>query len=360
MAPMHVTRWTVFAIITICMLGVGVAPAQDQPTAAEPAAQPQEPATAAQQGDQPAASEEKQPILAKVIEVHGDVKYAPLDSQEYKVCQLGEEYPEKTKIITGVRSSVKLQIGDEEPYTCMLIDAVGKTVLSEAYKTADTKKVRVGVGYGRIRAGVAEGGLKSDFTVDSPVATLSKRGTWGFTLFYERDTDFFEIGLTDRGLIEVINKMTQERRVLNPKELITSAMRAWLDQIQFDRTVAIPDIFGQGDIGVVFNRLEQSGLGVLAPGGGQRVMLDLSTPQARASFADTLRTLLPPGAIPPPQINTGLRAEGFFGTGRGDDLIEVMIENNNSLAQKGFARPGLYKFRREAVQSWMQKYGKGD
>lgn len=350
MTPARLTRWIVVAFVAACMFGVGMAPAQDQPADTPATDQP------------PPASESsgKQPIMARVIEVHGDVKWAPLDSQEYKPCALDDEYPEKTKIITGVRSSVKLQIGEEEPYTCMLIDAVGKTVLSEAYKTQDTKTVRVGVGYGRIRAGVAEGGLKSDFTVDSPVATLSKRGTWGFTLFYERDTEFFEIGLTERGLIEVINKMTQERRILNPRELITSAMRAWLDQIQFDRNVAIPDIFGQGDIGVVFNRLEQSGLGVLAPGSGQQTLLNLSTPQARAAFAETLRGLLPAGTLTPPQINTGLRAEGFFGTGRGDDLVEVMIEHNNPLSQKGFARPGLYKFRRDAVQNWMNRYGGTD
>ena len=94
------------------------------------------------------------------------------------------------------------------------------------------------MGYGRIRAGVAEGGLKSDFTVDSPIATLSKRGTWGFTLFYERDTDYFDIGLTDRGLVEAINKLTNERRMLNPKELVTSAMRAWLSRFSRPRSVS--------------------------------------------------------------------------------------------------------------------------
>ena len=293
--------------------------------------------------------------MARVIEVHGDVKYAPLDSSEYKVCKLDDEYPERTKIITGVRSSIKLQIGDEEPYTCLLVEAVGKTILSEAYKTKDTKKVRIGVGYGRIRAGVAEGGLKSDFTVDSPVATLSKRGTWGFTLFYERETDFFQIGLTDRGLVEAINRLTNERRILNPKELITSAMLAWLDQAKFERNVAIPDILGQGDIGVAFNRIQQSGLGVLSPGGGQQMLLDLSNTHARADFANLVRQGLA-GPILAPSTDLTHRPEGFFGTGRGDDLIEVMIDSGNTLTQKGCARPGLYKFRRAALEGWMRDY----
>jgi hypothetical protein len=346
MAPIRFSSRPVVLSIAFGLLAAGVAGAQEQAQSDE--------AVAETPAAQPAASDARQPIVARVIEVHGDVKHAPLDSQDYKPCQLDDEYPEGTKIITGVRSSIKLQIGDEEPYTCMLIEAVGKTLLSEAYKTADAKRVRVGVGYGRIRAGVAEGGLKSDFTVDSPVATLSKRGTWGFTLFYERDTDFFEIGLTERGLVEAINKLTAERRTINPKELITAAMRAWLDQVRFERNVPVPDILGQGDIEVAFNRLQQSGLGVLAPGSGQAPLLNLSTERARTDFADLVGGTLPPGTVPLP--DSRLRAEGFFGTGRGDQLIEVMIEASNPLAQQGFAQPGTYKFRRSALQSWLRDY----
>lgn len=348
MARTRLTRWSIALLAAFGWLAAGVTGAQDEPTS--DAAVAEEPA-------QTQPSDQKQPILARVIELRGDVKYAPLDSQDYQPCQLDDQYPERTKIITGVRSSIKLQIGDEEPYTCMLIEAVGKTVLSEAYKTSEEKKVRVGVGYGRIRAGVAEGGLKSDFTVDSPVATLSKRGTWGFTLFYERGTNYFEIGLTDRGLIEVINKITDERRKINPKELITIAMRTWLDQAPFFRNVSVPDILGQGDIEVAFNRLQQSGLGVLAPGGGAGALLNLTSPGARMSFADLVRRVLPPGGG---QLgDRRLRPEGFFGTGRGDELISVMIESNNPLVQKGFTRPGTYKFRRSALDGWLRDYNGG-
>ncbi len=342
MSSMRLNRCCVTVFTALGVLAAAVVGGQDQPAPEQPAAE--------------APAEAKQPIVARVIELHGDVKYAPLDSQDYKPCQLNDEYPERTKIITGVRSSIKLQIGDEEPYTCMLIEAVGKTILSEAYKTEATKRVRVGVGYGRIRAGVAEGGLKSDFTVDSPVATLSKRGTWGFTLFYERDTDYFDIGLTDRGLVQAINRLTRERRAVNPKELVTAAMRLWLDQAQFERNVPIPDILGLGDIEVAFNRLQQDGLGVLQPGEGKAVLINLSNESARADFADLARRFVPSGG--PPDLRGNLRAEGFFGTGRGDQLIEVMIEANNPLVQQGLARPGGYKFRRAALESWLRDYNR--
>lgn len=299
-----------------------------------------------------APTEARQPIMARVIEVHGDVRHAPLDSDDYQPCRLGDEYPEQTKIITGVRSSVKLQIGDEEPYTCLLIESVGKTVLSEAYRTADEKKVRVGVAYGRIRAGVAEGGLQSDFTVDSPVATLSKRGTWGLTLFYERDTDYFEVGLSDRGLLEVLNKLTGQRRHVRPRELVTQAMRLWLDQVQFERNTPVADLLGHGDVQVVFNRLEQDGLGVLRPGERRRLLLNLSKPFARGRFAALARRALRPWQLPS-LAGAPLHREGFFGTGRGDELIEILIKESNPLAQRGFARPGRYLFRRSALESWL-------
>jgi hypothetical protein len=341
------TRLNRCSVTLLVLLGLFSASvwAQDEPAAKQPTTT--------------APAEEAQPIMARVIEVHGDVKHAPLDSDEYQACQLDDEYPAGTKIITGVRSSIKLQIGDEEPYTCILIDAVGKTILSEAYKTAEAKTVRVGVGYGRIRAGVAEGGLISDFTVDSPVATLSKRGTWGFTLFYERDTNYFDIGLADRGLVEAINKLTRERRFVKPKELVTQAMRLWLDQAQFERNISIVDILGQSDMSVAFNRLKQDGLGVLQPGGGKAVLINLSNETARADFARTVEGVVPHGVVPSVGPREGrLRAEGFFGSGRGDELLDVMIEADNPLAQQGFAKPGHYRFRRAVLQKWLRDYNR--
>jgi hypothetical protein len=289
--------------------------------------------------------------VATVIELVGDVKHADAGG-EWTPCAMDEAYPEGTRFLTGVRSSIKLRIGEEEPYTCMMIDSVGLTELSEAALEGDTKRCRVGVGFGRIVAGVAEGGLKSDFTVDSPVATLSKRGTWGFSLFYERGTDFFEIGLTERGLVEAISTVQAQRRMVNPREAVTSAMRRWLDEASLRRNVPIPDILGQSDIDVAFNHLQNDGLGVLSPGQGRSVILDLSTPQARGTFAQLIRPQLEQVALPPVIIDRR-RPEGFFGTGRGDQLISVLIDANSDLATRGYARPGTYRFRAQALRNWL-------
>ena len=308
------------------------------------------------QTSQPAPA--KTSIKAKAIEVNGSVDWAPLDSNDWKPVKLNDEFSEQTKFRTGVKSSLKLQIGEEAPYSCMLVDAVGKTVLSEAWKDADTKRVRVGVAYGKVRAGVAEGGLKSDFTVDSADATLSKKGTWGFELFYSRDGQF-EIGLTDYGLVEALSKITGERRDVLPGQLVTEAMRRWLDQSQF-RNVAVADVLGQSDIEVAFNRLDAGGLGVTGVGSGKTVLVDLSNANARNQFAQIAQQALqnaPPIVIQPGQVQT-LRSEGFFGTGRGDQLIRFIVDSRSENLKQIFPNGGRFQFRREAVESWLKSNGR--
>jgi len=302
------------------------------------------------------APADRAPVSATVLEVQGDVHYAPLESTDWKPAQVGDAYPPETQIRTGIRSSIKLQIGDEEPYTALVVESAAKVVLSEAYKTSDTKRVRVGVGYGRVRAGVAEGGLKSQFTIDSPVATLSKRGTWNFGLFYERATDRFEVFLLDRGLVDVLNEITGQHRGLLPREAVTQAMRRWADEAQVRRNVPIPDLLGYGDLEVAFNRLRTDGLGVLDASGGRAVLIDLSNDLARQEFARLAEQQVPLlnlGAVRP-EVRT--RPEGFFGTGRGDELIRVMVESDSPLAKEGFARPGQYTFRRGAVEGWLREH----
>lgn len=346
------------AVLSACSLVAQAQPQSDTPqTPAEPEQAAPPAAGAPDAGAATAATGQRTPIMARVIEVRGDAKWKPLGADELKPVQVDDEYPEGTQIVTGVRSQVKLAIGLEEPYTAMLIDSMSSTILSEAAITPSAKRVRVGVGYGRVRAGVAEGGLESDFTIDSPVATLSKRGTWNFTLYYERDTDIFEIGLLDSGLITAINRVTGQQRTLTPRELVTEAMRRWLDQAEIERNVAISDLFGQEDIEIAFNRLTNEGLGVIDPGSGRRVLLDLSNLSARTTFSREVQTALG-GAVPIEPIDVvqpQLRPEGFFGTGRGDQLIDVIIDGGNPMAQRGFARPGHYRFRRSALENWMQR-----
>jgi hypothetical protein len=294
-------------------------------------------------------------LLTKVLDVRGDV-----EREEWKVCKLGDEYPEKTRIRTGLRSSIKLQIGAEEPYTAMVIDSAANCVLSESYRTQDTKRTRIGVGYGKVRAGVAEGGLKSDFTVDSPVATLSKRGTWDFGLYYERGTDRFEVSLLGPGLVEALNKATMQRREVLSGEAVTETMRRWLDEAEIRDNVPIADLFGQGDAQAAFSRLSNEGLRVLGPESGSQVATDLSSSHTTgAAFQLAARSppalLAPPGGAAPGAAL--LRPEGFFGTGRGEDLIQVIVKSNSQLARRFAIKPGTPLVLRSAGGSAQRQQG---
>ncbi len=300
-------------------------------------------------------------ILARVIEVKGDARRAGLDGKDWQPCKVGDEYPQYTQVITGLGGSVKFQLGTEAPYSVIVVEPVSTITMSELFKTATTKTVRIGLSFGKVRGGVAEGGLQSDFTVDTPVATLSKKGTWNFGMFYERATNRFDVFLLDRGLVEALYKITGEVRELRSGQNVTEAMRRWMDQAQISRNVAIADILGQGDFEVAFNRLRNDGLGILNPGGGREAILDLRNSDATAAFTRLLTQeidRLPNVITLPGDRGPILRPEGFFGSGRGDQLIQIVIDQNNFLARNKFARPGTLRLRRSAAENWLKRRGR--
>lgn len=266
------------------------------------------------------APADRQPVTARVLEVRGEAQHAALDSETWRPCQVGDEYPENTILRTGVRSGLKLQLGSDDSFTVVAVDSASRVIISELAVTSDSKRVRIGVGYGRVRAGVVEGALRSDFTVDSPVATLSKRGTWDFGLYYERGTGRFEVYLLDQGLVEALHKITRERRELSPGEAVTTAMRRWVDQVQIVRNVPVVDVLGQPDVEVAFQEQRNSGLRVLDPLGGYGVVAKASHRGAEtageAGFEQAANRPLLPGPF--------RRPEGFFGTGRGGGLIRLL------------------------------------
>ncbi|QOJ15730.1 MAG: hypothetical protein HRU75_14245 [Planctomycetia bacterium] len=334
------------------------APATPQPAAA-PTADTTTPSPPSAVADSPSTAPAVQSLRARVLEVKGDVQHAPIGSSEWKPCKADEEYPEQTKIRTGVRSAIKLQLGSDEPYTAVLIESVGLVALAELARTPESKRVRIGVGYGKIRAGVAEGGLQSDFTVDSPVATLSKRGTWNFGLSFDRGTERFEVFLAEHGLVEALRSATSERRTLQPGQAVTQAMRRWLDEVELRQNVPIADLFGQEDMIVAFNRIDNDGLGVLGPGSGRTLFVNLGNDAARGQFQQQLRTALRDfdGAAPPPDDSPILRPEGFFGTGRGEQLIPLLLDPSSALVKSGAARSGRYWIRRSAMHDYLRGGG---
>jgi hypothetical protein len=217
------------------------------------------------------AAPEGTPVDAQVIEVKGRAQHAPAgtavtDTAAWQPVQMNDRYPAGTLIRTGLGSHVILRFGQEEPYTVVLVERMTLANIAALYKTATEKVSQVHVNYGAVRGGVSEGGLRSSFVVDSTVATLTKRGTWGFRMFIERGTGRYVISLADDGMIQALNRLTGQRQNLYSGQYVNEAMIRWVEQTTFDRLITMQDRFGLTAEELRFKSFNDTGLAVLSPG----------------------------------------------------------------------------------------------
>jgi hypothetical protein len=295
-----------FTILALVMALTAVSTAWAQPAATQPAT------TGAVQ-TRPAESID--PMSARIVQLAGRVQVAQADPAgeigPWEDARVGDRLPAGTRIRTRLRSQVVLMFGDD---SVVLIDRATLASIDQFHRTADTKFVRLGLGHGAIRAGVAETTLRSDMTIETPTATLSKKGTIDFGIEYEPSSGRFRIFLAREGLVEALNKLTGERRTVLPGQYVTQAMIRWITTATFDRRVALADLFGLTGSEQWFNAMNGSGRGAVEPGGGMQAGnvgpgQGGQTPTGPGTQFTRLGRLTPltPGAIE--------RPEGNFGTG---------------------------------------------
>lgn len=283
------------------------------PAWAQPATQP------ATQG--PAETQPSIDVMqARVVKVEGRVNYSLLQPdgsfgprQPVKVDDL---LPPGTRIETSLRSHVVFMFGDD---TVVMIDRATRASIDQFRRVGDTKEIRLGLGHGAVRAGVAETTLRSDMTISTPTATLSKRGTQEFGIEYEPSTGRFRVFLTDQGLVEVLNRLTGISRALQPGEYVTQAMVRWIEMAKFDRFIPVMDAFGLTNPEHHFNVYHNTGPGISQPGGGAlsnvlagRPGTGLSTTEITGRLGTT-PPILPLAPLGSPLIS---RPEGNFGARR--------------------------------------------
>ncbi len=252
------------------------------------------PAAAEQPTTGPAATApaDVQKLQATCIRVKGKAQYAPIgtkatETEAWKPIQVGQTYGDGIQIRTMFRSSVSFKFGDD---TYVEVGRSTLAALTTLHRSGDKKVTRIGLDYGEVRGGVAETeeGLRSDFEIDSPLATLSKRGTEGFSLYVERGTGRFQARLADSGLVEVLHKTTGRRQRIRPKQWVTQAMLNWANQAKFSRQIVVADAFSQtADEFEAFTR-SNTGLTGLSPsgtvtGGGQGGKVTTNTQSALAA-----------------------------------------------------------------------------
>jgi len=306
-----------------------------------------------------------------VLQVAGDVKRADMDVEPatdvgWTAIKEGDILGPGTQIKTGMRSKIKIVMEPAEPPSIIMFSGSGLYSVDELLKAQDPQGdtavvTRLGVAYGEIRAGVAEGSLRSDLQIRSPVATLAKKGTWDFGFFAERGTGNFRISLADRGLVLATQNSTGKSLAIQRGQFVNQLMGRWIDTVRFNRPINVQDWYGLKGTELVFNLTNQSGLGVLAPGGDLTSVLRLSGRQDQIDFGNLIRAQLEGigqqggaglGGLQGLQGNTLLfdafgprrRNEGNFGVGLG--VLPVLIDPSNPMVQRGSALPGridIYK-----------------
>lgn len=263
-----------------------------------------------------------QAFEAQIITLSGNVSYALLDANgkpgEWKPAKVGDRLPAGSWIRTQIRSKVGLSFGSD---TVVLVERATLASIDQFHRTGDTKRIRLGLGHGTVRGGVAETTLRSDMTIETPTATLSKRGTMDFGITYEPSTNRFQVFLGGPGLVEALNKLSNESKLVRPGQYVTQAMTRWIETATRDRWVPIVDTKGMTNAEEMFNAVNDSGLGVVDPGEGSNTYGITGRGLGQSLNANSAMTI----SLPTPGSTVIPRPEGNFGTGLGQ---------NNSLLKK--------------------------
>jgi hypothetical protein len=301
------------------------------------------------------APTDAQALEAVVIEVQGDVKKAaggvdPKQPDGWSAIAMDDRLAPGTQIRTGFRGLVTMRFGDN---TVASVRRLSIASIDESYRTATGDAIKLGLGYGAIRAGATEGELRSDLVIDSTVATLAKRGTDGIEMNVERSTGRFQISLARQGLVEAIAKATNERRTVRPGEYANQSniMRMWVKQDVFDRKVAFYSEEGVTDADASFAAANPSGVSVLAPGSGSEAseISGRNDPnfvnQAREDEGDDR-----PGTFTPPPFFP--RPEGDFGN---PDALSSVFRRIAERDGRAFNRSDLTRSRDRNVRLWVKR-----
>lgn len=199
-----------YAIAASLVLSFAALPARSQEAKAKPA-----PKGAAPAADKPAKKPEAKapakpkdaPMKVTVVKVVGVASYRSADPKaKWQRLKAGQVLDELSLVRTGLGARVVLRFAD---YAQVTVKSATKIGIKEFRKSAKTQRVKthVGLKYGAMRTHVDSTRAANDFSVSTPVATLSVRGTRGRTAFtgdlghYTDSTEHRWYGLTSLGPI---------------------------------------------------------------------------------------------------------------------------------------------------------------
>ena len=111
---------------------------------------------------------------AQIRELSGTVEIRKAGSETWQPASRGQNISSDTTISTGFKSSALIAMGD----SLLTVRPLTRLTLTELSMIQDTESIQLNLQTGRVRADVkAPAGAKAQFTVQSPSATASVRGT---------------------------------------------------------------------------------------------------------------------------------------------------------------------------------------
>jgi hypothetical protein len=114
----------------------------------------------------------------RITELAGTVELKPAGAAAFTAAKDGDPVERSTIVSTGFKSSAVIEVGS----ATIIVRPLTRLSLEEIAVREDTETVRMNLRAGRVRVDVnPPSGAKADFTVVSPTATASVRGT-GFEM----------------------------------------------------------------------------------------------------------------------------------------------------------------------------------
>jgi hypothetical protein len=111
---------------------------------------------------------------AVILEARGTVEIQDGGSAEWRIAGPGDTFGKNAVISTGFKSIALIALGDSR----LSVRPLTRLTLEELAQGDTAEEVRLRLRTGRVRAEVRPpAGLQTDFTVRSPIATASVRGT---------------------------------------------------------------------------------------------------------------------------------------------------------------------------------------
>jgi hypothetical protein len=206
------------------------------------AAMAQSPAPAGKAPGAAASSPTTAPAQSKtatVASVSGRAQKLQAGQEKWQDIAAGDQLDNHTVIRTGLRSRVVLKFQDRAE---VVIEDATKVGISEFLQTGKQVRAQVGLKYGSIHVDVPKQNGPTDFSVSTPVATLSIRGTAGEITFSS------DAGLhlfSEHGHWHASHYPHDSD--VGPGQGFTGTFPPYLELVEYNRDTFLGDFFGGTD-----------------------------------------------------------------------------------------------------------------